>query len=104
MKSFYLTIVGRDSFIMLNPEKDLKNKHCNSAIFENKEDADKDQNIFKFFNVPVKIIGEKLDRRTKEFKNLKSHHPYFSTMFLPEIKERFDGDKYPLFLKPSFKP
>lgn len=103
MKTFYLTIVGRDTFIMLNPEKDLKNKNCNSAIFENKEDADKNKNIFEFFNVPVKIIGEKLDRRTKRFKTLKSLNPYFSATFLPEIKKRFESERY-VYLKPSFKP
>lgn len=88
MKTFALVHIGRDTFIMLNPKDDLKNKHCNSTVFENKDDANLDVNVFDYYGLKVNILESKLDRRTKQFKRLKSQYPYFSVSFLPEIKKR----------------
>ena len=88
MKTFALVHIGRATFIMLNPKDDLKNKHCNSIVFENKDDANLDINVFDYYGVKVNILEIKLDRRTKQFKRLESQYPYFSVAFLPEIKKR----------------
>lgn len=88
MKTFALVHIGRDTFIMLNPTEELKNNQCNSSTFENKNDANLDVNVFDYYGVKINILESKLDRRTKHFKRLKGQYPYFSVVFLPEIKKR----------------
>ena len=88
MKKFALVHIGRDTFIMLNPTEELKNNQCNSSIFENKNDANLDINVFDYYGVKVNVLESKLDRRTKHFKRLENQYPYFSVAFLPEIKKR----------------
>ena len=87
-KVFSLVTVGRDTFIMLNAKDDLKNSQCNSTIFENRVDASLDTNVFHYFGLKVNVIIDKLDRRTKKFKQFERDYQYFSVSFLPKIKER----------------
>ena len=87
-KVFSLVHIGRDTFIMLNANKPLLNKHCNSTIFENKDDANLDCNVFTYYGLKVNVIIDKLDRRTKKFKQFERDYQYFSVSFLPKIKER----------------
>lgn len=87
-KVFSLVHIGRDTFIMLNAKEDLKNNQCNSSIFVNKDSASLNTNVFHYFGLKVNIIIDKLDRRTKKFKQLERDYQYFSVSFLPKIKER----------------
>lgn len=87
-KVFSLVIIGRDTFIMLNAKDNVKNNQCNSTTFENKADANLDCNVFDYYNVKVNTIIDKLDRRTKKFKQFERDYQYFSVSFLPKIKER----------------
>lgn len=87
-KVFSLVTVGRDTFIMLNAKDDLKNSQCNSTIFENRVDANLDCSVFHYFGLKVNVIIDKLDRRTKRFKQFERDYQYFSVSFLPKIKER----------------
>lgn len=89
MKKYSLVLIGRDCFIMLNADKPLLNKECNSTIFQNKSDANKNVSVFEHFEVPFDTLSEPLDRRTKKFKDLVKRFGYFSAAFLPEIKERY---------------
>ena len=102
---FLLVMVGRDTFIMRNPGKDLKNYQCNSKIFDNPDDARKDISVFSFFGVKISglpdIGAEKLDFRTKRAKYLKNRYPFFSAAFLPEISRRAKGPKF-AYIKASF--
>ena len=87
-KVFSLVHIGRDTFIMLNAKEDLKNSQCNSTIFENRVDASLDCNVFNYFGLKVNVIIDKLDRRTKKFKQFERDYQYFSVSFLRKIKER----------------
>ena len=87
-KVFSLVTVGRDTFIMLNAKDDLKNSQCNSTIFVNPQSASLDTNVFHYFGLKVNVIIDKLDRRTKKFKQFERDYQYFSVSFLPKIKER----------------
>ena len=87
-KIFSLVNIGCDTFIMLNAKEDLKNNQCNSTIFVNPQSANLNTNVFHYFGLKVNIIIDKLDRRTKKFKELESRYQYFSVSFLPKIKER----------------
>lgn len=87
-KVFSLVTVGRDTFIMLNAKDDLKNSQCNSSIFVNPQSSSLDTNVFHYFGLKVNIIIDKLDRRTKKFKQFENNYQYFSVAFLPEIKKR----------------
>jgi hypothetical protein len=73
---------------MLNAKEDLKNNQCNSTIFVNPQSANLNTNVFHYFGLKVNIIIDKLDRRTKRFKQLEKDYQYFSVSFLPKIKER----------------
>jgi hypothetical protein len=73
---------------MLNAKKEIKNSQCNSTIFVNKVDANLDCNVFEYFDLKVHIIVDKLDRRTKKFKQLEQRYQYFSVSFLPKILNR----------------
>ena len=88
MKTFALVHIGRDTFIMLNPTEELKNNQCNSSTFENKNDANLDVNVFDYYGLKVTILIDKLDRRTKKFKQFEKDNQFFSVSFLPKIKER----------------
>ena len=88
MKVYSLVHIGRDTFLMLNANEDLKNSQCNSMTFEDKADANLDINVFKYYNLKVSIIIDKLDRRTKKFKQFEKDYQFFSVSFLPKIKER----------------
>lgn len=88
MKTYSLVHIGRDTFIMLNAKEDLKNNQCNSTIFVNPESANLNTNVFHYFGLKVNIIIDKLDRRTKKFKQLEKDYQYFSVSFLPKIKAR----------------
>ncbi len=85
---FNLVQIGRETFLMLNSNKPLLNKHCNSVIFENKNDAYLDTNVFAYFGLYVYVLSKNLDRRTKRFKQFEKDYQYFSASFLPKIKER----------------
>ena len=87
-KVFSLVHIGRDTFIMLNAKDYVKNNQCNSTTFENRADANLDCNVFDYYKVKVHIIIDKLDRRTKRFKQFERDYQYFSVSFLPKIKER----------------
>ena len=87
-KVFSLVNIGRDTFIMLNAKDDLKNSQCNSTIFENRVDASLDCNVFTYYGLKINVIIDKLDRRTKKFKQFENDYQYFSVSFLPKIKER----------------
>lgn len=89
MKRIYLTIVGYELFLMVNANKGLTNKQCNSTIFSNKEDADLNTDVFHYFNVTLKILnsGRPLDMRTKKAKQLEKTLEYFSVSYLPEIQK-----------------
>ena len=91
-KVFSLVHIGRDTFIMLNAKDNLKNSQCCSTIFENRNDANLDINIFDYYGLKVRILDDKLDRRTKKFKELESRYQYFSVSFLRKIKERSSGN------------
>jgi len=88
MKVYSLVHIGRDTFIMLNAKDDLKNNQCNSTIFVNPESANLNCNVYHYFGLKVTIIIDKLDRRTKKFKQFEKDYQYFSVSFLPKIKER----------------
>lgn len=92
-KVFSLVTVGRDTFIMLNAKDDLKNSQCNSSIFVNPQSASLDTNVFHYFGLKVNIIIDKLDRRTKKFKQFENDYQYFSVSFLPEIIKRKQGNR-----------
>lgn len=92
MKTYSLVHIGRDTFIMLNAKDKLTNKMCNSTIFVNKESANLDTNVFHYFGVKVRILIDKLDRRTKRFKELEKQYQYFTVGYLPEIKKRMLGN------------
>lgn len=87
-KSFSLVHIGRDTFIMLNANENLKNNQCNSTIFINPDASKLDTNVFHYFGLKVTIIKDNLDRRTKKFKDFEKQYPYFSASFLPTIKKR----------------
>jgi hypothetical protein len=91
-KVFSLVQIGRDTFIMLNAKENLTNRQCNSTMFESQEIADLNVNIFDYFELKVHIVIEKLDRRTKKFKELERQYPYFSAGFLPMIQKRARGN------------
>jgi len=88
MRQYSLVHIGRDMFLMLNAKNDLKNNQCNSTTFENKADINLDINVFEYYGLKVNIIIDKLDRRTKRFKQFEKDYQYFSVSFLPKIKER----------------
>lgn len=88
MKTYSLVHIGRDTFIMLNEKKDLKCNQCSSTIFVNPESANLNTNVFHYFGLKVTTIIDKLDRRTKRFKDFKKQYQYFSASFLPKIKAR----------------
>ena len=92
-KVFSLVTVGRDTFIMLNAKDDVKNSQCNSTTFENRVDANLDCNVFDYYKVKVNVIIDKLDRRTKKFKQFEIEYQYFSVSFLPKIKERSSSNR-----------
>lgn len=93
--TYHLVNIGRDTFIMLNVNKPLLNKHCNNTIFENKKDSELDTNVFAHFGLYVKILNNNsLDRRTKKFKQYVKDYGYFSAAFLPEIKKRESSKTY----------
>ena len=89
MNRIYLTLVGYELFLMVNANKTLTNNQCNSIIFENKEDANLNTNVFHYYNVTLKVLnnGFPLDMRTKKAKDLQKSLKYFSVSFLPEIKK-----------------
>ena len=88
MQVYSLVHIGRDTFIMLNAKDNLKNSQCNSMTFENKADANLDINVFDYYGLKVTILIDKLDRRTKKFKQFEKDNQFFSVSFLPKIKER----------------
>lgn len=88
MKKYSLVHIGRDTFLILNAKDNLKCNQCNSTIFENEDDAKSDKNVFDYFDLKVNIIIDKLDRRTKKYKQFEKDYQYFSASFLPKIKER----------------
>jgi hypothetical protein len=92
MKTFSLVHIGRSTFIMLNAKDNLTNNQCNSTIFEIKEDASLNTNIFDYFDLKVSILVDKLDRRTKNFKQLEKEYQYFSASFLPAIKKNKENN------------
>ena len=92
MKTFSLVHIGRSTFIMLNAKDNLTNNQCNSTIFESREDANLKVNIFDYFGLKVTILVNKLDRRTKKFKQLEKEYQYFSASFLPEIKKNKESN------------
>ena len=77
MKKYYLVEINNVKYIMLNAYDKITNRMCNSMIFNNSQDANLDVSIFNFFKVNLVII-EKLDRRTKQFKNYEKQYGYFS--------------------------
>ena len=87
-KVFSLVTIGRDTFIMLNAKDEVKNSQCNSAIFENRDDANLDCNVFTYYGLKVNVVIDKLDRRTKKFKQFERDYQYFSVSFFSKIKER----------------
>lgn len=88
MKNYSLVNIGRETFLMLNANIPLLNNQCNSDIFENKNDANLDINVFAYFGLHINIFSSNLDRRTKRFKQFEKKYQYFSDSFLPKIKER----------------
>ena len=86
---YYLVAVTQDDvihkFIMLNAYQPITNRQCNSMIFENKADANLDVSVFDYFNCKLIVLneGKPLDRRTKEFKQLRNNFSYFSVDLLP---------------------
>lgn len=82
MKRYYLVkIIFSDGesryYIKLNPKYRLTNKQCNPRIFDNPDDADLDVDTLDYFNCKMEVIN-KLDRRTREFKNLEKVLKYFT--------------------------
>ncbi|HEY6143779.1 MAG TPA: hypothetical protein VIV55_10245 [Flavobacterium sp.] len=71
MKKYSLVHIGRDTFIVLNLRDALLGSRCTSK---------------------VTILIDKLDRRTKKFKQFERDYQYFSVSFLPEIKKRELGN------------
>lgn len=92
MTTFSLVHIGRDTFIMLNTKDNLTNNQCNSAIFVNFESSILNTNVFHYFGLKVTILIDKLDRRTKKFKQLEREYQYFSASFLPEIKKNKESN------------
>ena len=92
MKTFSLVHIGRNTFIMLNAKENLKNNQCNSTIFVNPESSKLNCNVFHYFGLKVTILIDKLDRRTKKFKQLEKEYQYFSASFLPEIKKNKESN------------
>ena len=87
-KVFSLVTIGRDTFIMLNAKEEVKNSQCNSTIFVNPQSSSLNTNVFHYFGLKVNVVIDKLDRRTKKFKQFERDYQYFSVSFLPRIKER----------------
>jgi hypothetical protein len=88
MKTYSLVQIGRDTFLMLNADKPFLNNQCSSSIFENKDDARLDINVFAHFGLYILVLSKNLDRRTKRFKQFEKEYQYFSASFLPKIKQR----------------
>lgn len=72
-------------FIMLNPFEPLTVGQCNSRVFEGMEKPFSETgSVYDYFGVTV-VVWEKLDRRTRKFKELERRVPYFSAMHLRGI-------------------
>lgn len=86
MKKYYLVKVTlsngeTEDFIKLNAYDRLTNNQCNSITFKNEMDAKLQVDTLDYFNCKMEVI-KKLDRRTKEFKQLEKNIRYYSVGYL----------------------
>lgn len=90
---YYLVAVIHDDvihkFIMLNAYRRITNRQCNPRIFENRADANLEVSVFDYFNCKLVVLneGKPLDRRTKEFKQLKNDFSYFTVRQLSNFNK-----------------